>query len=285
MYLPMLASPMKKGNVVNWTDWAIEEKYDGHRLIVYVGLNGTVTAYARPRGDGRMIERTLPDHLRNSLATLVPGVYDGELLGGDVSTDVSRLDLAKELRFVVFDLLELHGSTTCHQTYDDRHLTLHRIFARMFGRPSWLSLATPVNLTKEADVKKFVERVWKAGGEGAILKRRAATYQAGKRSADWIKIKRVEHAALTVVGFQPSRGKVMGRGPFAIVVLKDEKGNETTCKTLNDFELKKFEQQAVKINWPHEHPAMGRKLVIEFFGRTRDGGYRGPVTWDRWEDE
>ena len=31
-----------------------------------------------------------------------------------------------------------------------------------------------------------------------------------------------------------------------------------------------------------EHPSLGRKLVIECGGRTRDGGYKGPVTWDRW---
>jgi ATP-dependent DNA ligase len=161
-------------------------------------------------------------------------------------------------------------------------------------------------------VTAFIKAVWDRGGEGAVLKRLDSKYYAGQRAgqrgvpACWIKIKREFHDTLTVVGFEPSRGTVRFPGhPFAIAKLRDAKGNETTCKVVNDKELAKLgiefnrrypirtervltlaqrvaeQSKLAGFKWPFE----GRKLVIEHYGRTNKGGYRGPVRWDRWEDE
>jgi ATP-dependent DNA ligase len=108
-----------------------------------------------------------------------------------------------------------------------------------------------------------------------------AVYRPGKRDKSWIKIKKLRSAVLTVTGFQPSKGQIINRGPFATVVLKDEQGNVTTVKTRNDAEIAKLEAQAVA---GAAHPAIGRKLRIEFQERTVDGSYRHP-RWDRWENE
>lgn len=287
----MLAAPMKKGVINDWTEWCIEVKWDGHRLLVEK-VGTTVTAFARPRGDGRQVQRTLPPHLLKAFALLPDGVYDGELMGGDISTDVARLDLAHTLAFVVFDVLEVEGADLHRDTYEYRRKMLEGLFS-MIAHPSRNLLLTPsLPLTCEGDATKFVAAVWEGGGEGAILKRKLAPYHVGKRTPDWIKVKRVEHAALTVVGFEATRGTVMNRGPFAVVVLEDEHGNRTTCKTKDDWELKRFMTQwstSTKNGLPYKtgdpHPALGRKLVIEFQQRTRSGGYRGPVLWDRWENE
>jgi len=285
---PMLASPMKDNSVKHWNEWSIEEKFDGHRLIVHV--TNIVQAFARPRGDGRMIERVLPDHLTRQLRLLPPGIYDGELLSGDTGTDVTRGDLAHERSFVVFDLMQAGDIDTTRLEYFGRRKALELIFDSIRNNPSVLRLAVSKPLTREDDMVRFLKLIWSANGEGAIIKRNHSYYQPGKRSKDWIKIKRVMHATLTVVGFEASRGEVVDRGPFAIVKLRDDDGNETTAKTLNDFELKKFNDAAQKIEGTLDHvlrthPAIGRKLVIEFPQRTRTGGYQGPVRWDRWDDE
>lgn len=299
----MLASPMSKADIKNWNDWALEEKFDGHRLIVQVGRGSKreVTAWTRPRkhaGDvsGKsMSEKVLPPHLLEALARLPVGIYDGELLGGDTSTDVTRTDLAHTLRFVVFDVLRFgeanHNVMT--DSYDLRRVILERIFADLEGwSKTSVILAQSIRVTCEADVTKLVTKIWEEGGEGAILKRRSSTYQPGKRSRDCVKVKKCLTAVLTVVGFEPTRGKVLNRGKFATVILEDANGERTSVKTVNDAEIEAFNaqwDQRSSITTHQDdpstaHPAIGRRLRIEYQDWTPKGGYRHP-RWDRWEDE
>lgn len=299
MIKPMLAVPMHKGTITDWNDWMIEEKYDGVRLIVEVTgttplSNNTVTAWTRPRGSSKeMAQRTLPVHLVSELAQLPRGTYDGELLAGHTSTDVTRLDLEHERRMIIFDVLTMSdnvvGVNTRVTSYDARRKLLKLIFRKL----DWfahIAVAHAEQATSKRDVDLFVKRVWNAGGEGAVLKRKASTYQPGKRSPDWIKVKKCQHATMRVVGFEPSRGTVRFPGhPFAIVKLIDDDGNTTTVKTKDDHELEAFSKAAQKIEGTldhvyRRHPAVGRQLVVEYQDRTRDGGYRHP-RWDRWEDE
>jgi ATP-dependent DNA ligase len=291
---PMLAMPMHKGKINDWSDWAIEEKYDGHRLIIYVNQDYDVQAYTRPRNRAgfpskEMAERVLPEHLRAELGTLPTGVYDGELLGGGTSTDVTRLDLQSSLRVVLFDVPSHAG------TYDERRKALAKALGEPQASRRYVTMTDSIRLSKQSDVEQIVKHVWARGGEGAILKRRASSYQPGKRSADWIKVKKCQHATLTVVGFEASRGTVRHPGhPFAVVRLRDDRGRETTVKTKDDHELRRFEEEWNKPwNGPRgvagarpitSHPAIGRRLVIEYQDMTRDGDYRHP-RWDRWEEE
>lgn len=301
MIKPMLAEKLDKAQFNDaWTHWCIEEKFDGHRVILHV-LPDSVKAYTRPRKragstEKTMAERPLPDRLMKCLVLLPVGIYDGELIAGDTATDVTRTDLKEDRRFVMFDIIALNGTSTITMSYDDRRKLMGEVMKRHPKHADRVELAESFVVTEQRDITRFVQRVWKHGGEGAIVKRRASVYQVGQRSKDWIKIKKVEHAALEVIGWEPSRGDIQNRGPFAIVRLRDSDGNLTTCKTLNNEELDAFEvkwkallkknPKPSTLRGPFgEHPDMGRKLVIEFFGRTRDGGYKGPVTWDRWEDE
>lgn len=291
----MLASPMSKADIKNWNDWALEEKFDGHRLIVQVGRGSKreVTAWTRPRkhaGDvsGKsMSEKVLPPHLLEALARLPVGIYDGELLGGDTSTDVTRTDLAHTLRFVVFDVLECVGTSQVSCSYDERRHLLECVFANLEGwSTTSVILADSINVTCEADVTKLVTKIWEQGGEGAILKRRASPYQPGKRSRDCVKVKKCLTAVLTVVGFEPTRGKVLNRGKFATVILEDANGERTSVKTVNDAEIAAFNAQweSCSDTIRSRHPAIGRRLRIEYQDWTPKGGYRHP-RWDRWEDE
>lgn len=299
---PMLAVPLHKGNIIDWNDWVAEEKYDGVRVVIRVTAYATgrsssgVTAYTRPkRSTGNMDVRLLPMHLTKQLALLPDGVYDGELLAGDTATDVTRTDLEHERRVVLFDILELRGISLRGDAYKSRRLDLESVYLRVNADPKVMTTSSSVRVRSMDDVARLTKTIWKTGGEGLILKRMSAPYQS-KRSPDFIKVKRVSHAVLTVVGFEPSRGTVMGRGDFAIVKLRDDDGNETTVKTKNDVELDRFNKQ-----WQercktlalaernkrlyHLHPAIGQRLMIEFPQRTRTGGYQGPVIWDRWDDE
>jgi ATP-dependent DNA ligase len=49
--------------------------------------------------------------------------------------------------------------------------------------------------------EKFYTAVVKAGGEGIMLKKKSAPYQPGKRTEDWLKVKRFEELDVFITGF------------------------------------------------------------------------------------
>jgi ATP-dependent DNA ligase len=308
LFRPMLAEKLDKlpSGVVNWKDWVAEEKYDGNRVIIVVGVDGKVVAYNRPRKKSKdtmdvceELSAAKAPHLINFLKLLPAGVYDGELCAGDTATDVKRKDLAEKRRVVLFDLLFVFDHSTMGKPWTERRQMLelaHSIMRKGDGSRyagHYVELSTTLGLTSKQDVMAFFKSVTSRGGEGLIVKRRASLYHSNKRSTEWAKIKKFEHYVLTVTGFEATRGTVMKRGPFAVVLLKDGEGNATSCKTKDDFELERLEKvfrdkYGAKTNVDMAtlpHPWVGRKLVIECGGRTRDGGYKGPVIWDRWENE
>ncbi|CAB4190703.1 ATP-dependent DNA ligase [uncultured Caudovirales phage] len=282
---PMLASPLPVGFAPAPGVWAAEEKFDGHRLIVEIaeGKFDLFTDGKRVRAWSRDgLSRALPTHVVASLSELPVGIYDGELLApGKRSYGVTELANSAALVYTVFDVLELLGESTVHHSYDQRRVYLEEIFSRQWiANQTALVLASSSEIESIEQLQALQNAVWVRDGEGLILKRRTAPYQPGKRSKDFLKIKQLRTAVLTVIGFRPSTGKIVNRGPHAMLLLRDSEGNVTTVKTRNDVEIARLDAQAgVGV-----HPAIGRQLRIEFQERTPDGNYRHP-RWDRWENE
>jgi DNA ligase-1 len=281
---PMLAAPMPT-TPINFLGqpWAIEEKYDGHRLLVSVQqrLPPFVEAWSR-----NGLTRSLPAHLREQLANLPAGLYDGELaIPGKRSYGVTEIVNGPDLRYTVFDVLDLLGRNTMALPYKDRREFLVEMFQRPHLVQTHVVLAPSTVITNDAMIDDFFRAVLAKGGEGLILKRLAAPYSPGKRYKDsWVKIKDKRTAVFTVIGFEPSRGTIQNRGPYAMVALRDEDGHEITVKTINDAQCRKFEEEGAHLGFMEPHPSLGRKLRIEYQERTNDGSYRHPM-WDRWEDE
>lgn len=279
---PAMASPLRPGFVIEPGLWRAEEKLDGHRLIVSVGdpdgrtlFDSTgVCAWSRDHNP-----RELPAGLRESLGTLPPGTYDGELLvPGARSYGVTVLENADQLVYVVFDVLHLLGVDLTAQgqepvTYEDRRHLLERLSCSdaVITEDGPLRVAWSVPIACTDDVVDLAGQVWARDGEGLILKRRESLYRPGKRTKDWLKVKQLRSATLTVTGFQAGT-----MSENSIVVLRDDDGIETSVKWKNLEELAKIDADP--------SASVGRRLVIEYQERTPDGGYRHP-RWDRWEDE
>jgi hypothetical protein len=274
---PMLASPMsditdqKIATVLAAisryaaADWMMEEKYDGHRVVVAVN-DGAVTAWSRPKAGKDALMRILPDHLVQEFVMMPTGTYDGEMMiPGGRSYNVTDGKFAGTEIFVIFDILSLLGQSTLQRTYDYRRTLLGEIF-KARKSPSVLKLAESFVPSAEA-----VKAIWARDGEGAILKRRAAYYQPGARSKDFIKVKGLLTCVMTVTGYKAAK-----MGPHSAVLLKGEDGSKTTVKTLDNDALRAFAADPDSF--------IGRKLRIEYQERTPDGSYRHP-RWDRWESE
>lgn len=266
---PMLAETMNAAQISTWSEWAIEEKFDGHRVVVAVTASNVV-AWSRMRA-GKMSTKNLPLHIVDALrSSCAEGIYDGELMvPNGRSYDVVRGTNAGREVFVVFDMLTCGETSLVQVSYDDRRTVLAAALSHCDS--PHVRIAESRVLTCEADVVTFVHAVWDRDGEGAILKRRASRYQSGKRSADWIKIKQVHHATVTVKGYEV--GKM---GPHSSIIVHDDDGHATTVKTPTN---------AVRVAIDRDPQSfLERRMVIEYHERTPSGSYRHP-RFDRWENE
>jgi len=254
---PMLASALPDGRSLE--DYAsaayvMEEKVDGHRIILEKPLGTTYAAWSRG-----LKPRTLPPHIVAALQYLPAGTYDGELVvPGGISTDVTRDDRASSLQYIIFDILRVDGQDCMRVPGDERRRLLELACSKLpDNAPVKLITRTRVDAT-------LLAAIWARGGEGVIVKHAAARYTPGARSTDWVKFKRNGAAHVTITGFEA--GKL---GPHSKVVARDADGVEVTVKTLNDEWRAMFERHAATF--------IGRTLVISYQQKTRDGRYRHPM--------
>jgi ATP-dependent DNA ligase len=250
---PMLASPMPEGCSLRTyegdTGWWLEEKYDGHRVVVAVA-DGRVAAWSRPRSGTVGLPRQLPLHIQSVMAAFPEGTYDGELIApGGHAWSVTDARFATKLRLVLFDVLQLDGSDLTRQTAAVRRRRLEALGDVLFKKRVAAVFVAPAYPVSRAQVQK----IWDAGGEGAVLKRRLAVYQPGARSRDWIKVKLVESLVGTITGFVAGKN-----GPYATVALRLPNGGETTVKTKDAATMRAFAADPQAF--------IGRRLRIECQG-------------------
>jgi ATP-dependent DNA ligase len=275
---PALASPWPNGFEPDAGDFYAEEKFDGHRLIVEVGLPERglglcVRAWSR---DGR--SRILPPHLRKPLedSRFPYGVYDGELIvPGTRSYGVVELSNFEAQVLVLFDVLRIVDTDLTAAeggrcvSYTDRRALLSEVAASLFPDVEGpLRLAPATCIDSGDQLFDLARSVWSRDGEGLIVKATHSVYRPGKRMRDWLKIKQLRSAVLTLIGFK--HGKM---GAYAVALLRDDEGFETAVKW-KDLEW----LRAARDSW------VGRRVRIEFQERTPDGSYRHP-RWDRFEEE
>lgn len=276
--VPMLASKMPDGKTVDdYADgYLMEQKWDGHRVTVAISDTGkTIRAWSRPTRDseGTMREeglpRTLPDQIAAVLARIPDGYYDGEMLvPGGSSSDVAKGSNSGREAYVIFDVLELIGRNVMHESYVSRRALLEIALENAKG-------SRVVSLASAAEPSAaLVQAIWDAGGEGVILKRKASRYVPGARTADWIKVKKIGHAATTIVGWKAGEN-----GPYSAANVRlpwlDKLGNpvDTTVKVRNNAE-----RRAIETDPQHK---VGVRLVISYQTKLDSGKVRHPM-WDHY---
>lgn len=233
-----VAGPLPTGD-----DWAFEVKWDGVRVVAALA-GGRVRARGR---SGRDVTDTYPELA--SLAQALAGVprstvLDGEIVafGPDGRPDfallahrmhvadpaVARL-LARTttVRYLAFDLLRLAGESTVGRSYDDRRDHLEALPALTGSVGAGSVLTVPESFRgASADGSAVLGAATAAGLEGVVAKRRSSTYQPGRRSADWVKVKNTRRQSVVVGGWEPGVGKRANR-IGALLVGVAESGRHT----------------------------------------------------------
>ncbi|MGO3327169.1 non-homologous end-joining DNA ligase [Gordonia sp. (in: high G+C Gram-positive bacteria)] len=204
--------------------WAFEGKWDGYRIIVHHD-DGDVRCWSRSGVD---MTDDFPE-LRE-LGAVLRGfdiVLDGEMVAFNAAgrTDFgllagrNRRDDEYTLRYLVFDVLELNGTDLTTTPWNRRRQILDE-------------LEPVIESASVADVPPLLpgpgssaaEHARSSGWEGIVAKRRASTYQSGRRSSDWRKHKNWNDIEVVIGGYRPGRGSRSGSIGSLLVGLPDETG-------------------------------------------------------------
>ncbi len=209
---PMLARP---GSLPEGDGWAFEVKWDGARMqcrsepgrLTLRSRSGSDVSARYPELAG--LGRALREHR---------AILDGEVVVADGAgrpsfqalqrrmhaerpEHVRRLARETPVTYVVFDLLWLDGRPLLELPYAERRRQLD---ALALDGERWQ--VPKAHLGDGRDLLAATERL---GLEGVVAKRLDGTYEPGRRSARWVKVKRRPTAELLIGGWLAGRG---GRG-------------------------------------------------------------------------
>lgn len=211
----MLATAGSITDIADDGRWRFEGKWDGIRAIATVGPSG-LTLRSRLGND---VTHTYPE--LSALVDLLDGhtgVLDGEIVAledGRTSfhemqkrmnvqraKDVARVMREVAVQFWIFDVLNLDGISLLDKRYDDRRRILEAL--PLTGEVCLV----PPQLTGPAReaLQDSADRQW----EGIVAKLGDSTYQPGRRSHSWLKIKNFLDLEVVVVGWSPGSGRRAG---------------------------------------------------------------------------
>ncbi len=210
----MLARPLERlEDLASPGDWIVEDKYDGIRSQVHFD-SGHVKIYSRGMEE---VTHAFPE-VASAFARLNGnGLIDGEILawrdGRALDFNVLQQRIArKSVRaallaevpavFMGYDLLLENGELLLDKPFEDRRHRLEKIFA---GAPLPLLLSPQHAARSLQDVDDLFTEARARGNEGLLLKRRGASYEPGKRTGTWQKLKR-PYGTLDVVVTSAEQG-------------------------------------------------------------------------------
>lgn len=197
----MPAHPEQFGYEVKWDGYRLLARWDGKSLRL-CSRNGLDLA---PR---------FPEVTAMRAALHAPVLLDGELVALDhaghpsfsaLQTRMPRPGAVRSARrwdadvhslhYMIFDVLHYGRKPTMRLPYADRRSLLES-FA--LAGPAW---QTP---PAHPDGAALLALMRQGGQEGIIAKRHLSTYQVGRRSSDWIKIKISQSEEFVIVGWWSS---------------------------------------------------------------------------------
>ena len=206
---PMLAGTAKEP--FDHQDWLFEVKWDGYRAVAEISKSG-VSLYSR---NGISFEKKFFPVVESLRKFDFEAVLDGEVV---VVDDQGRPDFERlqnygktgsgHLIYYVFDLLYFKGHDLTGLPLLHRKELLKNIL------PSLPKIRFSDHVKNEGVL--FFQAAAHKGLEGIIAKQALSTYEPGKRSRAWLKIKSRLTQDAVIAGFTEPKG---GRRHFGTLVL------------------------------------------------------------------
>jgi bifunctional non-homologous end joining protein LigD len=208
LYKPMLASVAD--TPFSSEGWIFEVKWDGIRAISYVESDGQLSIRSR---NNLELRQNFPEF--QELSTLTRGtVLDGEIIvmnGGkaDFQKLIERSKTASEkaiekmatqfpATYIVFDILEKDGKTLIDLPLLERK--------RILGQSLTESRNVIISIYVEGMGETYYVEAVKKGVEGIMAKKGDSPYEPGRRSANWLKIKKLLTCDCVIFGYTKGGG-------------------------------------------------------------------------------
>src|SRR6267378_5248440 len=266
------------------SDWMWEPKLDGYRALAFISEKG-VTLKSRRGLDLDAFPRLEGELAQQAVNTMV---LDGELVAFDATGKPSfnamqNVQPNTPVLFYCFDLLHFAGVNLRKAPYRDRRRWLAQCLL-----PSPL-----VQLVHASDEGKALHQAaLESGLEGVVGKHKASVYEAGKRSASWLKVKATQSGEFIVGGYTRGKGS---RSPLGALLLGYWEGGELRYAShvgsgFDDATLAEAKKRleplrrescpfAEKPELPNPTTWVEPKVVAEvkFQNWTDDGSLRAPV--------
>ncbi|MGN5953300.1 DNA ligase D [Sphingobacterium lactis] len=194
--------------------WLYEKKFDGFRAICSI-KNGKVELISR---NGNKLTKKYPSLIKALKAISQDVVLDGEIVIEDKQNNPNfqllasgePIDKKLNLVYYVFDALFLNGVELQSYSLLERKEILHLLFKKIESEQ--IQLVEPLSL----EANKLIAHAEKLHWEGIMAKRADSTYQAGKRSSAWLKVKLRQTQEAIICGYTEPQG---GRSKFGALVL------------------------------------------------------------------
>jgi DNA ligase-1 len=196
---------------------AFEQKIDGARVQIHRD-GDRVEVYTR---QGNRVTESVPEIVERVSA--LPArrlVLDGEAIALSASDrrplpfqttmrrfgrklDVARLRQELPLDFVLFDALRVDDDTLIDRPLAER-------WQALASATGGADLVPRIVTANAADAAAFVAQALAAGHEGAMAKSLTAPYAAGRRGAEWLKLKAAHTLDLAVLAAEWGSGRRRG---------------------------------------------------------------------------
>jgi DNA ligase-1 len=213
MIEPMLAK-LASPDIHLTGSWISEPKYDGQRLIAESD-GKTMKLWTRRH---LQVARKFPELTESLLKNLesdqwmldgeltVPGGL-GQLINRNVEDEFRIKILAKKLpgTLHIFDILMFDGEDLMHHPLIERKKILLKAV-----HPDDRICIVPFKNVDNSTIKEHFQEYTGQGHEGAILKNTQSYYEPGKRTGQWIKIKREETVDVYIIGATKSESIPFG---------------------------------------------------------------------------
>ncbi len=203
---PMLAYPAARP--FDSPDWVFEPKFDGTRCLAFVGERlrlqnrrlVDITRRYPELGGIRQRVRAREAIIDGEIVVLRGGKPDFNLIQTREQTEGKADFLSKiyPASFACFDLIYLNGEPLIDSPLAERKKRLAEILDE--GEEIFLVRHVTENGTL------LFSRMTEEGWEGIMAKRAESRYQLGKRSRDWLKIKRTRTMDCVILGYTPGEG-------------------------------------------------------------------------------
>ena len=241
--IPQLLNPVgpdEAARLATNSDWCVQEKFDGRRMLVrkYAdGINGI-------NRKGLIV--ALPEPVACAVAQL-PGAFvlDGECVGNTL---------------IVFDVLELDGSDYRGLPYRERQFALMRLVP--IHGPYFRSPETAMDTAHKVE---FIQRMRDANKEGVVFKQLNGLYLPGRPSSggDALKLKFVESASFVIA-------KVNAKRSVSLQLLSGEKWVDAGNVTIPPNYEFPAEGAVVEVKYLYAFPESGCVYQPVYLGERDD---------------